>query len=329
MNWAVRRRRPADRHRRRRRRLADVEHALDRRDPADRVLRERPAVGERADELFVDVDRAPAHAGDDSGLLESPPVDAREDQVLLRGVALEHADDLDVEPLDARAVAEIREPVAASCRRPALSTGKISVGGSGDAAQRADRQRRRRSTRRKNSPHDWATTRPRLAAAFPLTLSLPICYGRNRCSRTVFQPVTTENLPGQPSILSFFSEAGSPTKVVLGILLLFSFVCWVIIFAKFIRLRRVSRQSEKFVAFFRKSKRFSEVNTFAGELSDTPSDDPLQSRLRGAGRPGEGQPHGRLAHDRRRPPRRASSSSRTFPASSGPSSGPSASRCRG
>jgi biopolymer transport protein TolQ len=32
----------------------------------------------------------------------------------------------------------------------------------------------------------------------------------------------------------------------------------------------VSRQSEKFVAFFRKSKRFSEVNTFAGELSDTP-----------------------------------------------------------
>jgi biopolymer transport protein TolQ len=87
---------------------------------------------------------------------------------------------------------------------------------------------------------------------------------------TVFQPVTTENLPGQPSILSFFSEVGLADKVVLAVLLLFSFVSWVIIFAKFIRLRRVSRQSEKFVAFFRKSKRFSEVNTFAGELSDTP-----------------------------------------------------------
>jgi biopolymer transport protein TolQ len=87
---------------------------------------------------------------------------------------------------------------------------------------------------------------------------------------TVFQPVTTENLPGQPSILSFFSEAGIADRVVLAILLLFSFVSWVIIFAKFIRLRRVSGQSEKFVAFFRKSKRFSEVNTFAGELSDTP-----------------------------------------------------------
>lgn len=85
-----------------------------------------------------------------------------------------------------------------------------------------------------------------------------------------FQPVTTENLPGQPSILSFFSEVGLADKVILGVLLLFSFVSWVIIFAKFIRLRRVTRQSEKFVAFFRKSKRFSEVNTFAGELSDTP-----------------------------------------------------------
>jgi biopolymer transport protein TolQ len=87
---------------------------------------------------------------------------------------------------------------------------------------------------------------------------------------TVFQPVTSENLPGQPSILSFFAETGPTARVVLGILLLFSLISWAIIFAKWIRLRRVSRQSEKFVAFFRKSKRFSEVNTFAGELSDTP-----------------------------------------------------------
>jgi biopolymer transport protein TolQ len=87
---------------------------------------------------------------------------------------------------------------------------------------------------------------------------------------TVFQPVTSENLPGQLSLLSFFGETGTTAKVVLAILLFFSLVSWAIIFAKFIRLRRVSRQSEKFVAFFRKSKRFSEVNTFAGELADTP-----------------------------------------------------------
>jgi biopolymer transport protein TolQ len=47
-------------------------------------------------------------------------------------------------------------------------------------------------------------------------------------------------------------------------------VSWIIIFAKFIRLRRVARQSEKFVAFFRKSKRFSEVNAIASQLGETP-----------------------------------------------------------
>ena len=87
---------------------------------------------------------------------------------------------------------------------------------------------------------------------------------------TVIQPVSSENLSGQPSIFALFSETGPTARVVLGVLLFFSFVSWAIIFAKFIRLRRVSRQSEKFVTFFRKSKRFSEVNTFAGELSDTP-----------------------------------------------------------
>ena len=62
---------------------------------------------------------------------------------------------------------------------------------------------------------------------------------------TLFQPVTSENLPGQTSILSAFAETGPAAKVILGILLFFSFVSWIIIFAKFIRLRRVSRQSER------------------------------------------------------------------------------------
>jgi biopolymer transport protein TolQ len=86
-----------------------------------------------------------------------------------------------------------------------------------------------------------------------------------------FQQTVVENLPeGQGSLLSFFQEAGPTAKVVLAILLLFSLVSWVIIFAKVLRLRRVSRQSEKFVSFFRKSKRFSEVNAFASELPETP-----------------------------------------------------------
>ena len=57
---------------------------------------------------------------------------------------------------------------------------------------------------------------------------------------TVFQPVTSENLPGQPSLLSSFAETGPTAKVVLGILLFFSLVSWAIIFAKWIRLRPVT-----------------------------------------------------------------------------------------
>ena len=87
----------------------------------------------------------------------------------------------------------------------------------------------------------------------------------------IFQPVRAENLPGSQDPLAIFLRETSPTaKVVLGILLLFSLISWIIIFAKYLRLGRIARQSEKFVTFFRKSKRFSEVNTIAGQLSDTP-----------------------------------------------------------
>jgi len=87
---------------------------------------------------------------------------------------------------------------------------------------------------------------------------------------TLFQPVRTENLPETQNILSFFKETGLTARIVLGILLLFSFISWVIIFAKYVRLKRVSRQSDKFMAFFRKSKRFSEVNALASQLTETP-----------------------------------------------------------
>src|SRR5580765_5943918 len=87
----------------------------------------------------------------------------------------------------------------------------------------------------------------------------------------LIQPVRAENLPGGQDPLAIFLRETSPTaKVVLGILLLFSLISWIIIFAKFLRLRRVGRQSDKFIAFFRKSKRFSEVNGIASQLPDTP-----------------------------------------------------------
>jgi len=87
----------------------------------------------------------------------------------------------------------------------------------------------------------------------------------------LLQPVRAENLSGgQDPLVTFFRETSVTAKVVLGILLLFSLISWIIIFAKYIRLAKISRQSERFVAFFRKSKRFSEVNTVAGELGDSP-----------------------------------------------------------
>jgi biopolymer transport protein TolQ len=87
----------------------------------------------------------------------------------------------------------------------------------------------------------------------------------------LWQPVRGESLPGgQDSLLTFFKETGPTAKVVLAILFFFSLVSWIIIFAKFLRLRRITSQSEKFVAFFRKSKRFSEVNTIASQLTDSP-----------------------------------------------------------
>ena len=92
-----------------------------------------------------------------------------------------------------------------------------------------------------------------------------------RMMLVLWQPVRGESLPGgQDSLLTFFKETGPTAKVVLAILFFFSLVSWIIIFAKFLRLRRITSQSEKFVAFFRKSKRFSEVNTIASQLTDSP-----------------------------------------------------------
>src|ERR1700693_1885157 len=88
---------------------------------------------------------------------------------------------------------------------------------------------------------------------------------------SLLQPIRAANLPGGTAPSVAFSREPSPTaKFVLAILLLLSLISWIIIFAKYIRLARISRQSDKFVDFFRKSKRFSEVNTVAGQLADSP-----------------------------------------------------------
>src|SRR6266581_1491798 len=69
-----------------------LDHFADRRDPADRLLGEREAVGDGPDELAVDEDRAAAHPGDDARLLQGAAVEAGQDQALLRSDVLEGAD---------------------------------------------------------------------------------------------------------------------------------------------------------------------------------------------------------------------------------------------
>jgi len=85
------------------------------------------------------------------------------------------------------------------------------------------------------------------------------------------QPVSSAPLQtGSSAFETFLRETGPSAKVVLGILLFFSLVSWLIIIAKYIRLKRVRGQSNRFLDFFRKSKRFSEVNTMASQLAETP-----------------------------------------------------------
>ena len=92
--------------------MTDLQHALDGRDAANWIFRERPTVGERPDEPPIHVDRASAHARDDPRVLQSDARHAREDQVLFGRETLQEPDDLDIEFLDSLSVAQVGHAVA-------------------------------------------------------------------------------------------------------------------------------------------------------------------------------------------------------------------------
>src|SRR3989442_972095 len=67
-----------------RRGARQLHHVGDRRDAGDRLFRERAeSIGERADQLAADVDRAAAHARDDARVLHLLAVQPGDDHVLL------------------------------------------------------------------------------------------------------------------------------------------------------------------------------------------------------------------------------------------------------
>jgi biopolymer transport protein TolQ len=73
-----------------------------------------------------------------------------------------------------------------------------------------------------------------------------------------------------PGILEFFFEAGPMAKLVLATLVGFSVLSWAIMIAKGLQLRRSRRQSTHFLQIFRRSSRFSEVESAARRLDGSP-----------------------------------------------------------
>ncbi len=86
--------RTIDRFRRQRRTTIeriDLQHLLDRRDTRDRFLRElTDAEGKRARQLAVEIDRAPAHAGNHAGIFGLGAVQTHQDNVALGTVHVVH-----------------------------------------------------------------------------------------------------------------------------------------------------------------------------------------------------------------------------------------------
>lgn len=73
-----------------------------------------------------------------------------------------------------------------------------------------------------------------------------------------------------PSLFDFFLQADLMSKIILGVLVLFSLGSWAVMIGKAVQLNRADQQSEKFLETFHRSQRFSEVNATAGKLSSSP-----------------------------------------------------------
>src|SRR5512143_3646204 len=70
--------------------------------------------------------------------------------------------------------------------------------------------------------------------------------------------------------LTLFAGTGLVVKLVLAILLYFSVVSWAIIFYKFRQVHRANRESERFMDFFWKTKRFDAINAQLDRFANSP-----------------------------------------------------------
>ncbi len=70
--------------------------------------------------------------------------------------------------------------------------------------------------------------------------------------------------------MGMFAQTGLVVKIVLGILLYFSVVSWAIIFYKFLQVHRANNESERFLDFFWKTKRFDAINAQLDRFPNSP-----------------------------------------------------------
>jgi len=76
--------------------------------------------------------------------------------------------------------------------------------------------------------------------------------------------------PAPAGFMGLVARMGAFAMTILVILLGFSLLSWTIILRKYLTLREIESQSRAFVAFFRKSPRLSEVNTYCEHYRHTP-----------------------------------------------------------
>jgi biopolymer transport protein TolQ len=70
--------------------------------------------------------------------------------------------------------------------------------------------------------------------------------------------------------VTFFAGTGLVVKLVLLILLYFSVVSWAIIFYKLLQVHRANSESERFLEFFWKTKRFDAINAQVDRFTNSP-----------------------------------------------------------
>jgi biopolymer transport protein TolQ len=70
--------------------------------------------------------------------------------------------------------------------------------------------------------------------------------------------------------LEFFATTGLVVKLVLFVLLYFSVVSWAIIFYKLLQVHRANNESERFLEFFWKAKRFDAISAQLDRFSNSP-----------------------------------------------------------